>query len=952
MNYNIQRKDGNKKVIGKKKEKKGIDIDSDIISDKQEEKINTDFEISLGKKKKPQITALTKRPENNEKIRKILLKKPKILSQGNKIKSIYQIADIHVENKTDRYEEYEYVFNNLKNEIKKDKDDALIILCGDIFDSNEPTIQAISMTSKLLKGLSNICPVILMHGNHDIYEKFPEKKTGLDLIFEMNTSKNLFLLRETGLYQYNDWMISHTSPYDDIVIPAELIKTNLKKLCLYHGQVKVKSYDYSIYPGSNKFYYAKNFSGYDLSLFGDIHTHDFLDKEKTMAYSSSLIQQDFGEDLYNHGMIKWILTNDIPVGKFIKIKNNHGMVKILLKDNKIDKSYDIKNLPDNIKVSIEHMNCTNTYIDSIISFLKKKYNVISLENKYGTDKKNILNRIKTKTLDINTIIRDYIKEQHSHNAEEKLLEEAMITEFHEMMKQITIPKYNYGEIKFKKLKFKNTFSYGPDNEIDFTSKGNIVSIKGLNGSGKSSIIEILVFVLFVGGLRVKSMKKNILNVMKSDYDISLELEIGKKKYLINRKYFCDKDEPNDDSIFIYDKGAHLTKICDGVINCKKQIKELFNGMSITNFIFGCFMPQYRMNDILELTTCERINLLSYFFELDYISSINSLAKQKLKLLESKLAENKTKLKMSNYLIDELQMKGILPQMSDSDGIQQKLSKKIKSIMDKYKELETKKKEYIYEIKKNPSNEHISKFEKYIISMQELMSNGKFFNNKLDEEKKKSDQYKLLKKLMEEKQLYDIEIKKLTKEIFNGKIFVTMTSNDGIIASSLSYYINDIDNIMNTLLLDFDLKTKISLSNIIDDDADDSINDYITPLNKVMNQTKKKKCEIKINKIDTHTGFLSESCGKFEQFMINLSFKIAISMLTKKQLPSILFIDEALSCINTDKSYNIRKLFQLLSENYEKIYIITHNNTIHKYSNYLIKIEKNNNISRITYNNNI
>ena len=65
-----------------------------------------------------------------------------------------------------------------------------------------------------------------------------------------------------------------------------------------------------------------SFEGFDITMLGDIHKHQFLNEEKTIAYSGSLIQQNFGETLGQHGMIKWNVKKKL--GKFIEIKNDYG----------------------------------------------------------------------------------------------------------------------------------------------------------------------------------------------------------------------------------------------------------------------------------------------------------------------------------------------------------------------------------------------------------------------------------------------------------------------------------------------------------------------------------------------------------------------------------------------------------------------------------------------------
>ena len=87
-------------------------------------------------------------------------------------------------------------------------------------------------------------------------------------------------------------------------------------------------------------------------------------------------------------------------------------------------------------------------------------------------------------------------------------------------------------ITIKKLRWSNAFSYGKDNEIDF-SAAPLTQLVGRNGHGKSSIALILEEVLF--NKNSKGIKKaDILNryVKDKSYSIELEFERDGVEYLI------------------------------------------------------------------------------------------------------------------------------------------------------------------------------------------------------------------------------------------------------------------------------------------------------------------------------------------------------------------------------------------------------------------------------------
>jgi DNA repair exonuclease SbcCD nuclease subunit len=77
---------------------------------------------------------------------------------------------------------------------------------------------------------------------------------------------------------------------------------------LYHGVVDGCVLDNGIVMTSDKLN-GKYFSMFDYTLLGDIHKRQYLSNNKRIAYAGSLIQQNFGESLDKHGLIRWDLNN-------------------------------------------------------------------------------------------------------------------------------------------------------------------------------------------------------------------------------------------------------------------------------------------------------------------------------------------------------------------------------------------------------------------------------------------------------------------------------------------------------------------------------------------------------------------------------------------------------------------------------------------------------------------
>jgi exonuclease SbcC len=85
-----------------------------------------------------------------------------------------------------------------------------------------------------------------------------------------------------------------------------------------------------------------------------------------------------------------------------------------------------------------------------------------------------------------------------------------------------------------KFEWDNLFNYGSDNAIDFTNLNGIVGIFGKNFSGKSSIIDGLLYTMFNTTSKNERKNYNIINQYKKDCRGSVELQIGDKVYSIER----------------------------------------------------------------------------------------------------------------------------------------------------------------------------------------------------------------------------------------------------------------------------------------------------------------------------------------------------------------------------------------------------------------------------------
>lgn len=80
-------------------------------------------------------------------------------------------------------------------------------------------------------------------------------------------------------------------------------------------------------------------------------------------------------------------------------------------------------------------------------------------------------------------------------------------------------------------------------------------------------------------------------------------------------------------------------------------------------------------------------------------------------------------------------------------------------------------------------------------------------------------------------------------------------------------------------------------------------------------------------------------GGCENLLFEIAFRISISKIMKIPLCGTLFIDEHFGVVDFDRKIEIKKIFQIINCYFEKIFVITHDETIKNYVNECFMIEK-------------
>ena len=239
----------------------------------------------------------------------------KILRNDNKIIThLVQLSDIHVSKNTARHDEYKYVFNNLYQNMK-DKlyktTNFITVICGDTVNENSRLApNQIELVKELFINLCNFSDVIVILGNHDMNMHDQSINSIEPIIKNTITKHNIFLLTENCNYVYNNIVFGVTTMHADVVTSPMKINNKIN-ISLYHGTLHGCQLENGMTMSNNKLFTNKDFAGYDVVCLGDIHKFQYMNKNKTICYASSLIQQNVSESVIDHGYVLWDLETKL-----------------------------------------------------------------------------------------------------------------------------------------------------------------------------------------------------------------------------------------------------------------------------------------------------------------------------------------------------------------------------------------------------------------------------------------------------------------------------------------------------------------------------------------------------------------------------------------------------------------------------------------------------------------
>lgn len=670
------------------------------------------------------------------------------------IKKIIHSADWHIL-LYERHEEYAKIFDKFCEMAEVDfngldYNERLFVVAGDIFDQfTKPSNEANKLVGEILRKMADIARIVIIAGNHDFNEHNVEEMDTITPVITLLNDPRITYYKESKCYLYDDNLIFAVySVFEESKRPFEVINANRKDvfnsdseieitdeitrikeenpnrtmLGLYHAPIRGAATDKNIKVFEKYKTDTSIFDGCDAVLMGDIHKYQVIkhnDLEKTVdcVYSSSLVQQTFGENVTNHGYVLWeieklthnfkVVPSDYGLYTF-KIADKDDFInnKERITNGKVNKKNKKYNIPQfaKIKVIWEDFAVNQSKVNKReIKFnVSKKYNVPISEIKIECIKLKIDedSKLSTKIIDnisnneiLYSLYEKYIKDNYELSDEELCLFKDIDDKVNSLLLQsnkdtISGEKRDWKILWFKAsnfLSFKEVYR-SFENESKITLINSIPSNRG----GKSNLTRTIMFLVygqfFFGGN--KSVFEKVFNkfIKQNECVVEGELEIDNIKYYLKRTLKKNEETGNVThrfKIFQYDENGKekINNKAAISLNKKDAVKSLQHFQekigTIEDFIFTSMFDSLNVEKWIETKPTKRFNLFSEYLGLKKLED---------KFLQAKELYNQfvKSSKFINFSIEDTKLE--ISELTDKIKSD---SKELKSVNSQIKDIELK-----------------------------------------------------------------------------------------------------------------------------------------------------------------------------------------------------------------------------------------------------------------------
>ena len=549
---------------------------------------------------------------------------------------IAHIADTHIRN-LKYHDEYRIAFRDLYEKLANDMPDC-IVHCGDIAHTKtQLSPEYFQLCAEFLASLANIAPTYVILGNHDGNLKNDSRQDAVTPIVNALKHPNLHLLKDSGeTIVKDDLVLNVLSVFDreNWIKPTDNSKINV---ALYHGAIagSQTGANWTMDQGDDN---VDIFSDFDFAMLGDIHRQQQLDPEGRVWYCGSTTQQKFSESALK-GYLLWnIDSKDKFNVQKRHIFNPRPFITIRLEaGGKLPDTH----VPRNARLRlISRTTLPADKLRKARSLAEMKWSPYSIavvngkESSSMHDEGNYSNAVLTENLRNISVQEKYIRNYLS----DMDLESDVIHKVLEHNKKYNTLAEQGEEVsrnviwKIKKAQWDNLFNYGEKNEVNFAKLNGLVGIFGRNYSGKSSIIDSILFTMFNATSKGERKNVHVINQNKNKATGKIEIEIGDKTYRIcrNLEKYVKKYRGKETHEAKVDLDFYLSSEDEGLNGTTRNetdanIRKHFGTME--DFLLTSMSSQLDSLSFVKEGSTKRKEILAKFLDLQIFDKKFKLAKK-------------------------------------------------------------------------------------------------------------------------------------------------------------------------------------------------------------------------------------------------------------------------------------------------------------------------------------
>jgi len=543
---------------------------------------------------------------------------------------IAHFGDTHIKNLKYHYE-YRKVFDQAYAILREQNVD-YIVHCGDLAHTKtQLSPEYFELATEFLKNLADIAETHVILGNHDGNLRNSSRQDAITPIVDALNHRRLYLHKNSGEVTLEEGLtLSVLSIFDETRWVTEPSWSGDINIALYHGAINNSQTDlgWIMDHGDHD---ISIFDKFDYAMLGDIHkTNQVLNKSGTIRYCGSTIQQNHGET-NDKGFLIW----DIQDKENFTVEHHTLLnpkpfttIELTAKGN-IPRKVGI---PEGARLRIvTHHKVSLDKIRRVMDIAKSRFKPESLSfvNKAGLkrDSVNVDDLGNTENLRDPAVqerlIREYLKE---YKPDTKTLERVfqLNSMYDERVNGEDAGLRNV-EWSLKKMEWDNLFNYGKGNTVNFEKLHGIVGVFGKNFSGKSSVIDSVLYTIYNSISKNNRKNLNIINQNKQSGRGRVEIDIDGKTYTIERtteKYTKklhgeETEEAKTDVEFtVYDPSTKEETSLNSLDRngTDKAIRKIFG--TIDDFLLTSMSSQMGAMTFINEGSTKRKEILAKFLDLD------------------------------------------------------------------------------------------------------------------------------------------------------------------------------------------------------------------------------------------------------------------------------------------------------------------------------------------------